>query len=246
MIGLGSEQQIIGEDGKPLYFLLDKRIPVDMDYDKLKPFDEVDYISNIAKFIEKNSSSSNHKTAFADVVDTYFKKDFFSLTPFFINIIIDKHEISEEQLKKMPRNQVLQMLYDLGCPQLFAFHKTATNTVKYGTEHFPNPHKVIPNPLGLKNMWVTAEYSYTSNYLRKEDKNPFIMAFPLEEVFSAEDRLFAKDGRNIRGTDFGVQYLPMEVIDNQQLQKITNKMRVFSIDKSRYQKLETFHKQIKK
>ena len=44
MIGLGSEQQIIGEDGKPLYFLLDKRIPVDMDYDKLKPFDEVAYI----------------------------------------------------------------------------------------------------------------------------------------------------------------------------------------------------------
>ena len=57
------------------------------------------------------------------------------------------------------------------------------------------------------------------------------MAFPLEEVFSAEDRLFAKDGRNIRGTDFGVQYLPMEVIDNQQLQKITNKILKHFINK---------------
>lgn len=237
------DQNIIAKDGKPQYFLVDKRIPVNLEYEKLRPFDEIQYVSDIARFIESNTTD----VKISEVVDSYVDRDFSSLQPFFVKVLTEKYNLSQKTLNNTPRSQVLKMLYDLGCPKLLVFHKTAVETARYGTESWgANAQIVNPNPLTHKMTGVTAEYKYVYNYLRPEDKYPFIMSLPLEDIVRAEDQYYGSIGQKVDGTDFGVQSLFLEHINDDQLSEITGKMRVFSVDKDRFKKLSTFQKSVRK
>jgi len=139
MIDLGYNEMMIGKGNIPKFFLTDRRFPIEEVTQNLKPFDEISYISRIAFFIQSNLSQSKDNTLIFDIYNLGLSMIY---SRYLKKILEAKTDYSAEQISKMKRSEIISVLYKLGCPKLYCFHKTAKETTTYSYLR----RKILPNP----------------------------------------------------------------------------------------------------
>jgi hypothetical protein len=222
---------LIQNNGKPLYFLLNKRIPIELLQSKILPFDEASYALNLSRFILDNTDDP--KTTAATLVEAY-KNDGESAFNFRLMEIVKKRTgLNDAQLSQVPTSQIITKLYELGCPQLYVMHKTARVTSKYGTETWGTKKRVInANPLSQPHIMVTSDFRMISTYKRQGDEYPYLIAVPLEIVIKSEE-MYKAQGGYVSPSDgiFGDEYFWLNQLNVADMTELTNKLRIYSVDR---------------
>lgn len=233
------DEQIFGETGDIHFILTDKRIPVEMAYNNLRSFDEISYVTDIAEFISR-CSDPKEEISLDDMIQLFGNQGLTSLDQYLLKIIKYKLGFGEAQINKLHRSETLRKLYDLGCPELYYFHKTATETTTFGIEG----KTIVPNPLNARRVWLARDHRTIYDYLRPQDKKPFVLAFPMYEVLQAEEETQQGSNHDEPSTppyaSFITNTINFAELPANTLSGITAKTKVFSIDYGGRKKLETF------
>lgn len=224
------DKNVVGDDGQLYAFGLDKRVPTELVKDKLKPFDEVTYLTSIAKFVSENYPDGS-------IDEMYVLHDFTNvgafakIDRFFFDILL-KNGTTQLEIDTLPKSELLKRLYALGCPELYYFHKSAAKTAK-----FPHAETIFPNPLDNNQTYVKREVWTTYEYLRPEDHTPFLLAIPALETHQAIEESYPEEAA--KSTDFHLDTINFRNMKNDARAKVLGNTRIFSLnyaDHNQFQK----------
>jgi len=219
---LSTNTSILSDDGSPLYFHANKRFPIEQVYESVKPFDEISYLSTIAQFIVSHPTADFEFT-FSDVVNTYVNSGLDAVYTRFLKKIVPERAGIIKQLEQ---------LYSLGCPELYLFHKTAEETVRFKSD------EIVPaNPLAMPQIDVTPDFQFAYNYARVEDKNRYVMAFPALDLYRAEE---SRSGQTRGALSLHLNQVQFGRFDSESLSNITQHMKIYRFDAQTRVKLLDF------
>lgn len=84
----------------------------------------------------------------------------------------------------------------------------------------------------MKSMYVATSYRTVASaaYARRDDKLPYVMAFPLEYVLLAEDRYLKSRGYGEKGSELEPVTFPISSLSDSERAECLSKLRIFSLD----------------